>query len=83
MIVFLEYESVKENSAKFKCLSCNQDYSNKLDEEIKKKFKDKFKFSNNDINEFILLLWKGGYPYNYMSDGKSSMKQHDLKKRVL
>ena len=56
MIVFLEYESVKENSAKFKCLSCNQDYSNKLDEEIKKKFKDKFKFSNNDITEFILLL---------------------------
>ena len=83
MIVFLEYQSVKDNSAKFKCLSCNQDYSNKLDEEIKKKFKDKSKFSNNDITEFILLLWKGGYPYNYMSDGKSSMKQHDLKKRVL
>ena len=56
MIVFLEYESVKDNSAKFKCLSCNQDYLNKLDEEIKKKFKDKFKFFNNDINEFILLL---------------------------
>ena len=28
---FLEYESVKENLIKYKCLSCNKDYSNKLD----------------------------------------------------
>ena len=30
-------------------LSCNKDYSNKPDEELKKKFK----FSNDDINMFI------------------------------
>ena len=29
---FLDYESVKENSVKYKCLSCNKDYSNKIDE---------------------------------------------------
>ena len=29
---FLEYESVKGNLIKYKCLSCNKDYSNKLDE---------------------------------------------------
>ena len=28
---FLEYENVKENSVKYKCLSCNKDYSNKID----------------------------------------------------
>ena len=28
---FLEYESVKDNFIKYKCLSCNKDYSNKLE----------------------------------------------------
>ena len=32
---FLEYESVKSNLIKHKCLSCNKDYSNKLDEKLK------------------------------------------------
>ena len=26
------------------------------------------KFSNNDINKFILLLWKGVCPYEYMDE---------------
>ena len=50
---FLEYESVKDNLIKYKCSSCNKDYSNKLDEELKKRFKNTFKFSDNDINKFI------------------------------
>ena len=32
----LEYESVKDNLMKHNCLSCNKDYSNKTDKEIKK-----------------------------------------------
>ena len=55
---FLEYESVKDNLTKYKCLSCNKNYSNKIDEELKKRFKNTFKFSNNDINNFILLVKK-------------------------
>ena len=31
----LEYESVKDNLMKDKCLSYNKDYSNKLDEKLK------------------------------------------------
>ena len=65
---FLEYENVKDNLMNYKCLSCNKDYSNKLDEELKKKFKNKFTCSNNDINKFILLLRKGVYPYQYIDD---------------
>ena len=57
---FLEYESVKDNMIKYNCLSCNKDYSNKLDEILKKRFK---RFFNNDINKFIWLLRKGVYPY--------------------
>ena len=29
---FLEYESVRDKLIKYKCLSCNKDYSNKIDE---------------------------------------------------
>ena len=32
---FLEYESIKDNLIKYKCLSCNKGYSNKLDEKLK------------------------------------------------
>ena len=32
---FLEYESVKDNLTKYKYLSCNKDYSNEIDEEVK------------------------------------------------
>ena len=55
---FLEYESVNDNLIKYKCLSCNKNYSNKIHEKLKKKFKNTFKFSNNDINKCILLFKK-------------------------
>ena len=66
VIVFFKYERVGDNLIKYKCLSWNKDYSNKLDEKLKKQFKNKFKFSDNDINKFILLLRKGVYSYGYM-----------------
>ena len=47
---FLEYESAKDNSIKYKCLSCNKDYSTENDEEFKKWFQNTLKFSNNHIN---------------------------------
>ena len=65
---FLEYESVKDNSIKSNWLSCIKTYVNKIDEELKKRFKNTFMFSNNDINKFILLLKKGTYPYEYMDE---------------
>ena len=65
---FLKYENVKDDLIIYKRLSCNKDYSNKIDEELKKRFKNTFKFSNNVINKFVLLLRNGVYPYEYMDD---------------
>ena len=59
---------MKVSKIKHKCLSGNKDYSNKLDGKSKKKFKNIFKISNNDINKFILLLRKFVYPYEYVND---------------
>ena len=53
---------------KCKCLSCNKAYSNKIDEKLKRRFKNTSKFFNNDINKFILLLRKGVSPHEYMDD---------------
>ena len=46
---FLQYETVKDNSIKYKCLYYKKDYSKSFDEELKKLFQSTFKFSNNDV----------------------------------
>ena len=64
----LEYESAKDNLIKYKSLSYNQGYSSKINQELKQKFKNNFKFSDSHINKFILLLRKGVHLYEYMDD---------------
>ena len=59
---------MEDNFIRYKCLSCNKNYSNKINEELNKRFKDTFKFSNNDMNKFTLLLRKSVYPYEFMDD---------------
>ena len=39
---FLEYESTKDSSIKFKCAYCIKDYSSIIAEELKKRFKNAF-----------------------------------------
>ena len=55
-----------DNLRKNKCLSCNKEHLDKLNEE--REFKSRLKFSNNDINTFILLLRRGVFPYEYTND---------------
>ena len=68
-IVFLNTR-VNDNLIKYKCLSCNKNYSNKINEKLKKRFQNTLNFSNNDINKLILLLRKGVYLYEYMDERK-------------
>ena len=40
----------------------------KFDENLKKQFVNTYKLSNHEINQFILILGKGVYPYQYLND---------------
>ena len=65
---FLEYTNFKDDLIEYKYLSCSKRYQQKLDEKLKERFFNTYKFSNHDNNKFILLLLKGVYPYEYMDD---------------
>ena len=78
----------ESNFIKYKCLSCNKDYSNKIDEELEKRFRNTFKFYNNDINKLILLfrkfilLFKKFISMSIWIIGKSLVKQHYMKTKT-
>ena len=46
----------------------NKNCKIKFNEKLKERFFNTSKFSNNDNNKFVLLLWKGVYRYEYMDD---------------
>ena len=48
----------------------SQGYEEKVDEKLKRQLFHTYKFSNHGNTKFILLLWKGVYPYEYMDDWK-------------
>ena len=50
---------------------------------LKRNFRNIFKFSNNDINQFILLLKKGVYPYEYMDDWEKFNETTLLEKKEI
>ena len=63
-----EYANFKNNLIEEKCLCCNKNYQKNFHENLKKGFANKYKFVNQDINKFILLLPKGVYPYKSIDD---------------
>ena len=50
----------------FKCIDCEKEYEKEINKELIERFPNTYKFCNNDINKFIMLLRKGVYPYEYM-----------------
>ena len=49
-------------------MCCNKNYQKAFHENLKKGFANKYKFVNQDINKFILLLPKDVYPYKSIDD---------------
>ena len=58
--------TVKDGILVFKCFKCKKNYEIDFDKELISKFSSTYDFCKGDINEFILLLRKGVYPYKYM-----------------
>ena len=63
---FLEYTNFKDNLIEHKCFYCNKNYQQKFDKKLKEGLLNTYKFSNHNNNNFILLLQRGVYPYEYM-----------------
>ena len=79
----LKYRRVQTNLIKYECLSCSNLNLKKLNEGLKKIFKNTFKFSINEINKFFLFLRKGVILMNLWMIGNKLMKQHYLKRKKL
>ena len=62
----LDHISFEYNQLIFQCFESKRNYMKDFNKELIKKFANIYKYSNGDINKFILLLRKGVYPYEYM-----------------
>ena len=56
----------KYDSIEYKCLCCNKNYQQKLDEKLKERVFNMHKCSYRENNKFIALLRKGVYSYKYI-----------------
>ena len=63
-------------------MSCNNDSSKKLNENLKKWFKKKIMFPNNDINEFILLLKEVVNLHQYMDEWEKLNETSSPEKKI-
>ena len=50
----------------FKCIDCEKEYEKEFNKELIERFANTYKFCDNDLDKFIMLLRKGAYPYEYM-----------------
>ena len=62
----LTYMKVMDETLIFRCFNCKKNYKKEINNELIKRFASTYKFSNNDLNKFVMLLRKGVYPYEYM-----------------
>ena len=63
---YLCYMKVTDKKLIFRCFDCKKNNRKEINKELIERFASTYKFCNNDINKFIMLLIKGVYPYEYM-----------------
>ena len=52
----------------FKCIDCEKEYEKEFNKELIERFANTYKFCDNDLDKFIMLLRKGVYSYEYMDE---------------
>ena len=62
----LHYISTKDHQLIFKCIENKKNHIKHFNKDLTKRIENKCEFYDRDINEFIWLLRKGAYPYEYM-----------------
>ena len=56
----------KDKKLILRCFRCKKNYEKDFNKELIKRFANTYNFCHNDLEEFILLLRKRVYPYEYM-----------------
>ena len=62
----LSYMKVIDEALIFRCFNFKKNYKKEINKELIERFASTYKFCNNDLNKFLMLLRKGVYPYEYM-----------------
>ena len=52
----------------FKCIDCEKEYEKEFNKKLVERFTNTYKFCDNDLNKFLILLRKGAYPYEYVDE---------------
>ena len=52
----------------FKCIDCEKEYEKEFNNELIERFANTYKFCDNDLDKFIMLLRKGVYQYEYIDE---------------
>ena len=52
----------------FKCIDCDKEYEKEFNNELIGRFANTYKFCDNDLDKFIMLLRKGVCPYEYIDE---------------
>ena len=72
------YMKVMDKKLIFRCFDCKKNYRKEINKELIERFASTYKFCNNDINKFIImLLRKGVYTYEYM-DGWNKFNEKSI-----
>ena len=66
----------------FKCIDCEKEYEKEFNKELIERFANTYKFCDNDLNKFLILLRKGVYPYEYM-DGWNKFNEELIPSKEL
>ena len=72
----------KDDKLIFRCFACKKNYQKDFDKNLMNRFENTYRFCNEDINNFILLLRKGVYPYEYMDSWERFNETSLLDKKV-